>query len=328
MLERWEQMQRERGNTAGAEMARVMREQYGDLPADPTVEEIDLPIGHIRTPEDRLLGLPLNSLDLPNPLPSVRESHDDDQAATLGNYLHNVRMQADVGVRELGRRIGVSASYVSDIERGRRIPSSELLMSIAETVGADADTLFALAGRIPSETKHYLRSHHSAMGLLRRIAELNLNDEQLKSLLDEISSKKQPEQVRNELREGEEIRLDISQEDSKVFGAHLRQLREQSGMGANELARSVGVSNSYVSRIENGKRRIPSEKVLRNLAAVLNIDVEDLKSFTRRISERVNDYLANNPSASRLVKELVEKNLDEEKIQLLLQQLEQMSAEE
>lgn len=31
-LERWEEIQRKRGNTAGAEMARVLREQYGDLP--------------------------------------------------------------------------------------------------------------------------------------------------------------------------------------------------------------------------------------------------------------------------------------------------------
>lgn len=31
-LERWELGQRQRGNLAGAEMARVLREQYGDIP--------------------------------------------------------------------------------------------------------------------------------------------------------------------------------------------------------------------------------------------------------------------------------------------------------
>ena len=49
------------------------------------------------------------------------------------------------GLRVLARRLGITPSYLSDIEHGRRLPSSEVSDRIADAVGVDRDALYELA---------------------------------------------------------------------------------------------------------------------------------------------------------------------------------------
>jgi len=63
---------------------------------------------------------------------------------------------------------------------------------------------------------------------------------------------------------------------AKEFGEYLRQSRKKRGLTIRQVETYSGVSNSYLSQIENGKRGIPSAKTLKKLAPVLKESYEEL----------------------------------------------------
>ncbi|MCJ8014372.1 helix-turn-helix domain-containing protein [Paenibacillus sp. KQZ6P-2] len=60
------------------------------------------------------------------------------------------------------------------------------------------------------------------------------------------------------------------------FGNLLKQLREQKGLTINQLADAAGISNSQISRMENGVRGVPKATTIRKLAEALNTSYGDL----------------------------------------------------
>jgi transcriptional regulator with XRE-family HTH domain len=60
-----------------------------------------------------------------------------------------------------------------------------------------------------------------------------------------------------------------------LLGAIIRQQRELAALPMRQLAKSVGISNPYLSQIERGLRA-PSEAVVEALAAALGLSAEDL----------------------------------------------------
>ncbi len=56
------------------------------------------------------------------------------------------RLRGRVSLREVTRRTGVSASYLSQIERGDRVPGASLLRKLAELYRVDPDQLIKRAG--------------------------------------------------------------------------------------------------------------------------------------------------------------------------------------
>ena len=50
---------------------------------------------------------------------------------SLGKRLHELRDRADLSLRELAKRVGISGPFLSDIELGRRFPSEEILAKLA-----------------------------------------------------------------------------------------------------------------------------------------------------------------------------------------------------
>ncbi|HST39787.1 MAG TPA: cupin domain-containing protein [Conexibacter sp.] len=67
-------------------------------------------------------------------------------ANTFGSRLRSERERQRIGVRELSRRLDVSASMISQIERGRVMPSVNTLYSITSALGISLDDLFAPEG--------------------------------------------------------------------------------------------------------------------------------------------------------------------------------------
>lgn len=60
------------------------------------------------------------------------------------------------------------------------------------------------------------------------------------------------------------------------IGEYLRSLREGQKLSLREAAARTGVSLSYITQIENGKRKAPGPEVLRKLAPAYNVPVRDL----------------------------------------------------
>jgi len=64
----------------------------------------------------------------------------------LGAYIREQREQARLSLRKLASRAGVSNPYLSQIERGLRNPSAEILQAIARGLEISSETLYVQAG--------------------------------------------------------------------------------------------------------------------------------------------------------------------------------------
>ena len=77
------------------------------------------------------------------------------------------------------------------------------------------------------------------------------------------------------------------------FRAKLRELRVQAGMTQCQLAAKVNIDPTYLSKIENGVKPPPSEKVVLRLAHVLNVDKDELILLAGKIPSDVAEMLRN-----------------------------------
>ncbi len=101
---------------------------------------------------------------------------------TLGDYLREQRVAIRLSLRQLAEATGVSNPYLSQIERGLRRPSAEVLQSIAKALHVSAETLYVQAG-ILSPDDAEIRSVELAIH-----ADTGLTDRQKQSLIDVYES--------------------------------------------------------------------------------------------------------------------------------------------
>lgn len=66
--------------------------------------------------------------------------------AQLGAYIREQRESAQYSLRQLAQAAGVSNPYLSQIERGLRKPSAEILQQLAKALEISAETLYVRAG--------------------------------------------------------------------------------------------------------------------------------------------------------------------------------------
>jgi transcriptional regulator with XRE-family HTH domain len=65
---------------------------------------------------------------------------------TLGDYLREQRVSARLSLRQLAEQAGVSNPYLSQIERGLRRPSADVLQQLAKALRISAEQLYLRAG--------------------------------------------------------------------------------------------------------------------------------------------------------------------------------------
>jgi transcriptional regulator with XRE-family HTH domain len=66
--------------------------------------------------------------------------------STIGDFIREQRQQAQVSLRQLSKLAGVSNPYLSQVERGLRKPSAEILQQIAKGLRISAEQLYVRAG--------------------------------------------------------------------------------------------------------------------------------------------------------------------------------------
>jgi len=100
----------------------------------------------------------------------------------LGEYLREQRTSAKLSLRQLAEQTGVSNPYLSQIERGLRRPSAEVLQALAKALRVSAETLYVRAGILDPENGE-VRSVELAI-----LADTGLTERQKQSLLDVYAS--------------------------------------------------------------------------------------------------------------------------------------------
>jgi transcriptional regulator with XRE-family HTH domain len=101
---------------------------------------------------------------------------------SLGDYLKEQRVSARLSLRQLAEQAGVSNPYLSQIERGLRKPSAEVLQQIAKALRISAEQLYIRAG---------ILSPDDGVGgsvELAILSDTGLTERQKQSLLDVYAS--------------------------------------------------------------------------------------------------------------------------------------------
>ena len=70
----------------------------------------------------------------------------DTRLRDLGEFIRDQRRSARLSLRKLSEAAGISNPYLSQIERGLRKPSAEILQAIARGLRISAETLYVRAG--------------------------------------------------------------------------------------------------------------------------------------------------------------------------------------
>src|SRR6187455_1507745 len=102
--------------------------------------------------------------------------------SSLGEYLREQRVAAELSLRQLAEQTGVSNPYLSQIERGLRRPSAEVLQQLAKALRVSAETLYVRAGILNLDDSE-VRSVELAI-----LADSGLTERQKQSLLDVYQS--------------------------------------------------------------------------------------------------------------------------------------------
>ncbi|MFD5982933.1 helix-turn-helix transcriptional regulator [Streptomyces cyaneofuscatus] len=76
----------------------------------------------------------------------------------LGEYLREQRNAAQLSLRQLADAAGVSNPYLSQIERGLRKPSAEVLQQVAKALRISAETLYVRAGILDEREREELET--------------------------------------------------------------------------------------------------------------------------------------------------------------------------
>src|SRR5580765_205328 len=112
----------------------------------------------------------------------------------LGEYIRNQRNGAHMSLRRLSTLAGVSLPYLSQIERGLRRPSAEIMQAIAKALRISANTLYVQAGILDEHPKPDV--HAAVMG------DPGLTERQKQALLSVYASFREETAHRRASRKG------------------------------------------------------------------------------------------------------------------------------
>ena len=108
------------------------------------------------------------------------------QLPDLGGYLREQRQSAQLSLRQLADVAGISNPYLSQIERGLKKPSAEILQSLAKALRISAESLYVRAGIRDGEVADHDRPTPDVRAAIH--ADPGLTDRQRRVLLDVYES--------------------------------------------------------------------------------------------------------------------------------------------
>jgi transcriptional regulator with XRE-family HTH domain len=83
--------------------------------------------------------------------------------------------------------------------------------------------------------------------------------------------------------------------DQEKFGAFIRRKRKEKELGLREMAKMIGVSPTYLSKCERDEFAPPAEDRVREIAKIIDFDVDDLLARAGRVSTDISDIIKRHP---------------------------------
>lgn len=182
-------------------------------------------------------------------------------------------------LQQLAERAGLSVSYLSEIEQGKKRPSLKVARRLSQTLGLPPTAIFT--GPPPEERSGTADrvTLGARLRLAREARELTLETVAQKvgisaSYLSQVERELATPAISTLRRLAEALQVapnqlvPTAQQDS--LGAKLKTLRTNLGLSRADVAQRAGVSVSLVAQIENGRTH-PSLETLQRISDVLGI---------------------------------------------------------
>ena len=86
-----------------------------------------------------------------------------------------------------------------------------------------------------------------------------------------------------------------------TFGGYIRQWREEHRVGLRRFAKAVGVSPTFISKMERGGP-LPGEETIRNMAHILGQDPDALLAMADKVAADVQAIIIKEPAYARFLR--------------------------
>lgn len=107
--------------------------------------------------------------------------------SNFAGYLKELRDDKRIGVRELGRAVGVTGMHISNMEKGKSLPSPALIVKLAEALDTDVDEMSHRADHIAPEVVGVIQNQPKSVPSFLRSAK-DLTAEQWAVLQQQVDS--------------------------------------------------------------------------------------------------------------------------------------------
>jgi transcriptional regulator with XRE-family HTH domain len=145
--------------------------------------------------------------------------------SSIGSYIREQREQAKISIRQLAQAAGVSNPYLSQVERGIRRPSADILQQIAKGLRISAEALYVQAGILDDK-----RSESSVTEAI--MADPEISERQKQMLIDIYES------FRKEIRAGTKARAEADTGSDPDTGSGATTTSEADAPGTDPVAQA------------------------------------------------------------------------------------------
>jgi transcriptional regulator with XRE-family HTH domain len=113
---------------------------------------------------------------------TIRSPKISEQLGSLGEFIASQRRTAQLSLRQLAEQTGISNPYLSQIERGLRKPSAEVLLQLSKALRISAETLYVRAGILDPD------DHPGTPVEMAVLADMAITERQKRVLIDVYTS--------------------------------------------------------------------------------------------------------------------------------------------
>jgi transcriptional regulator with XRE-family HTH domain len=87
-----------------------------------------------------------------------------------------------------------------------------------------------------------------------------------------------------------------------TFGEHIRTWREERGVGLRQFAKAVGVSPTFISKMERGTGPLPGKATIRKMAVFFGKDPDELLAMADKVASDVLAIIIKEPAYAHFLR--------------------------
>lgn len=104
----------------------------------------------------------------------------------IGEFVTRLRAKRGLSMAQLAARVGVNSMYLSQVERGTRLPSDEMIQNVADFFKLDENDLFEMVGRVPLVVREELENQTLLQKVLKEMITTKLSEQKKQDIYKEF----------------------------------------------------------------------------------------------------------------------------------------------